>query len=42
MFGKREENGVSTTHILTMSPYEHIQEKHANREFKSKHEILHL
>ena len=25
---KREENGVSTPHVLSMRPYAHIQEKH--------------
>ena len=31
MFGKREENGVSTPHVLSMRPYAHIQTKHAKK-----------
>ena len=29
MFGKREENGVSTLHVLCMRPHAHIQAKRA-------------
>lgn len=29
MFGKREENGVSTPHVLSIRPYAHTQAKHA-------------
>ena len=36
MFGKREENGVSTPHLLSMRPYAHIHEKHANKEMLGK------
>ena len=42
MFGKREENGLSTPHILGMGSYAHTQAKHANRNFLSKHVILPL
>ena len=31
MFGKREENGVSTQHVLRMRPYTHTQAKHAQK-----------
>ena len=31
MFGKREENGVSTPHVLSMRLYGHIQAKHAKK-----------
>ena len=33
IFGKREENGVSTPHVLSMRPYAHIQAKHAKKGF---------
>ena len=29
MFGKREENGVSTQHVLRMRPYTHTKTKDA-------------
>ena len=29
LFGKREENRVSTPYALNMRPYDHIQEKYA-------------
>ena len=31
IFGKREENGVSTSHVLSMRPYAHIKAKHAKK-----------
>ena len=34
--GKREENGVSTPHVLGMRPYAHTQAKHAKRDFLVK------
>ena len=37
MFGKREENGVSTPHVLSMTPYSHTQAKHDKKDFLSKH-----
>ena len=40
MFGKGEENGVSTPHVLCMRPYAHIISKYAKRDFYSKHLIL--
>ena len=33
MFGKKEENGVITAHVLTMRPYAHIQAKHAKNKY---------
>ena len=33
MFGKKEENGVSTPHVPIMRPYEHIQAKQAKKRF---------
>ena len=42
MFGTREENGVSTPHVRSMRSYAHTQEKHAKRDFLSKHAILPL
>ena len=42
MFGIREENGVSTPHILSMRSYAHAQAKLARRDFLSKHVILPL
>ena len=33
MFGKMEENGVSTEHILNMRSYAHTQEKHEKKNF---------
>ena len=36
MFGKREENGNSTPHVLSMGSYAHTQEKHAKRDFLVK------
>ena len=42
MFGTREENGVSTLHVLSMRFYAHTQAKYAKREFLSKHVILPL
>ena len=36
IFGKREENGVSTSHVLSMRLYAHIQEKHDKRDFLVK------
>ena len=32
MFGKREENGVSTPHVLSIRPYAHIKAKHAKKD----------
>ena len=29
MFGKKEENGVSTTHVLSMRSYAHKKAKHS-------------
>ena len=40
MFGKREENGVITPHILSMGSYEHTQAKHAEKAILSKHGIF--
>ena len=31
MFRKREENGVSSPHVLSMRPYAHIQAKHVKK-----------
>ena len=31
MFGKKEENGVSTPHVLSMRPYAHIRAIHAKK-----------
>ena len=31
-WGKREENGVSTPHVLSMRPYAHTTPKHAKKE----------
>ena len=31
MFGKMEENGVSTSHVLSIRHYAHIQAKHAKK-----------
>ena len=42
MFGKREENGVSTPYVLSMSSFAHTQGKHAKRDFLSKHAKLPL
>ena len=42
IFGKREENGVSTPHVLSMGSYAHTQAKHAKKDFLSKHAILPL
>jgi len=42
MFGKREENGVSTPHVLSMRSYAHTQEKHDKRDILVKHAILPL
>ena len=41
---KREENGVSTPHILSMRSYAHTQSKHAKRDFFfiSKHAFIPL
>ena len=36
MFGKREENGVSTPYVLSMRPYAHIQAKHSKKELLVK------
>ena len=36
MFGTREENWVSTTHVLSMRSYAHTQAKHAKRDFLVK------
>ena len=36
MFGKREENGVSTSHVLCMRSYAHTKAKHATRIFLVK------
>ena len=33
IFGKREENGVSTPHVLSMRPYAHIMSKYTKRDF---------
>ena len=40
MFGKREENGVSTQPILSMRFCAYIEEKHAKRDKISKHAIF--
>ena len=40
MFGKREENGVSTPNVLTMVFYAHTQAKHAKKDFLSKYAKL--
>ena len=42
MFGKIEENGVSTPHVLSMGSYAHTQAKHAKKDFLSKHAKLPL
>ena len=42
MLGKREENGVSTPHVLSIGSYAHTQVEHAKRDFLSKHGILPL
>ena len=42
MFGTREENGVSTPHVLSMRSCAHTQAKHAKKDFISKHTILPL
>ena len=42
MYGKKEENGVSTSHVLSMRSYAHTQAKHAKRDFLLKHAKLHL
>ena len=42
MFGRREGNGVSTLHVLSMRSYAHTKAKHAKRDFLSKHAILPL
>ena len=42
MFGKREENGVSTPHVLCMRSYAHAQGKHAKKDFLSKYAKLPL
>ena len=42
MFGKREENGVSNPHVLSMRSYAHTLEKHAKMTFLSKHAKLPL
>ena len=31
MMGKRAENGVSTPHVLSIRPYDHIMSKHAKK-----------
>ena len=36
MFGKREENGVNTPHVLSMGFYAHIQAKYTKRELLVK------
>ena len=33
MFGTREENGVSTPHVISMRSYARTQEKHAKKDF---------
>ena len=33
MFGKKEENGVSTPHVLSMGPYAYTQAKHDKNNF---------
>ena len=40
MFEKREENGVSTPHLLSMRSYAHTEAKHAKMDFLSKHVTL--
>ena len=40
MFWTREENIVSTPHILSMRSYADTQAKHDKRDFLSKHDIL--
>ena len=40
MFVKREENRVSTSHVLSMRPYAHIQAKHAKKGILVKHAIF--
>ena len=42
MFGKREENGVSTPNVLSMGSYEHTEVKHAKKDFLSTHAKLPL
>ena len=42
MFGTREENRVSTPHVISMRSYAHAQAKYAKRDFLSKHVILPL
>ena len=42
MFGKREENGVSIAHVLSMRSYAHTQGKYAKKGLLSKHVILPL
>ena len=36
MFGEKEENGVSTPHVLSMRPYAHIRTKHAKKGYLAK------
>ena len=36
IFGKREENELSTLHVLSMRTYAHTQAKHDKREFLVK------
>ena len=36
MFGKREENEVSTPHVLSVRPYAHIIAKHAKKGYLVK------
>ena len=31
MFGKKQQNGVSTPHVLSMRPYAQIRAKHAKK-----------
>ena len=40
MFGKREENGVSTPHVLSMRPYAHIQAVLSKNNFEKSSLIL--
>ena len=41
-FRTREENGISTPHVLSMRSYAHTQEKHDKRDILVKHAILPL
>ena len=36
MFGKKDENGVSTPHVLSIRPYAHITPKHVKKGYLVK------